>query len=293
MKIAAKGLGKKRSDLFQTLEQIHHRPKPFEMYTAADLWTDEHRSKQMLTFHLDPRIDISSRKAEFIDRSVDWIADHFSLGQGTAVADFGCGPGLYASRLARTGSKVTGIDFSKNSIEYARLTAAKENLSVNYVHQDYLELEAEDRFNLIVMIMCDFCALSPSQRKTMLGTFRSLLAPGGAILLDVYGLCAFEKREESSLCGPNLMDGFWSSNDYYGFLNTFKYGDAKVVLDKYTIVEKGKTTTVYNWLQYFSPETLEREFQDAGLEIQEWYADVAGNPFDPSGPEFAVVAGKK
>ena len=271
-------------------EEIHRRPKPFEFYTAADLWADEHRSKQMLAFHLNPEIDVSSRNREFIDHSVDWIADHFSLGQDKSVADFGCGPGLYTSRLARTGARVTGIDFSNNSLEYARHEAAREGLNISYVHRNYLDFETDERFDLILMIMCDFCALSPSQRKTMLAKFCSLLAPGGAVLLDVYGLSAFEEREEGSCFGKNLMDGFWSSQDYDGFLNTFKYEDEKVVLDKYIILEKEGTSTVYNWLQYFSTEMLREEFLDAGLEVQEWYADVAGKPFDPEAQEYAVVA---
>lgn len=39
-------------------------------------------------------------------------------------------------------------------------------------------------------------------------------------------------------------------------MNIFKYDDAKVVLDKYTIVEENRTCEVYNWLQYFDPERL-------------------------------------
>ena len=38
--------------MFEELETINTRPKPFEFYTASDLWTDEHTSEQMLTFHL-------------------------------------------------------------------------------------------------------------------------------------------------------------------------------------------------------------------------------------------------
>ena len=86
--------------------------------------------------------------------------------------------------------------------------------------------------------------------------------------------------------------GFWSPDKYYGFLNTFKYDHERVVLDKYTLVERSGIRTVYNWLQYFSPDALEREFGDAGFAIDAYYADVAGSPFDTDGSEFAVVARK-
>lgn len=278
--------------MFESLEKINARPKPFEFYTAGDLWTDEHTSKQMLSFHLNDAIDIASRNAKFIDRSVEWIASEFTIGIDTMIADFGCGPGLYATCLAKRGARVTGIDFSGRSIEYAKAIAARERLPITYVHQNYLEFETEDRFDLVLMIMCDFCALSPLQRKKILQTFHRILKPAGSVLLDVYSLSAFEEREEAATCEVNLLNGFWSPNKYYGFLNTFKYAEEKVVLDKYTIIERERTRTVYNWFQYFAPEDLESEFVEAGFFVKSVYADVAGNPYNAEAGEFAVIAGK-
>jgi 2-polyprenyl-3-methyl-5-hydroxy-6-metoxy-1,4-benzoquinol methylase len=276
--------------LFEELDKINSRPRPFESYTAAELWTDEHTSKHMLSFHLNEDIDVSSRKATFIQKSADWIVAHFDLSAGSRVADFGCGPGLYATRLARKGARVTGIDFSDRSIRYAIETAGREGLSINYLKQDYLEFESPERFDLILMIMCDFCALSPAQRTTMLGKYHDLLKPGGHVLLDVYSLVGFQQREEAAGYGLNQLDGFWSPNRYYAFTNTFKYEEEKVILDKYTILEADRMKTIYNWLQYFSPERIRVELSDSGFEINDFYSDVAGNPFDPRSGEFAVVA---
>ena len=278
--------------MFEELEDINSRPEPFEFYTASDLWTDEHTSEQMLKYHLNEDVDLSSRNSAFIDRSVEWMASYFEIGAGTKIADFGCGPGLYATRLAQMQADVAGIDFSKRSIQYAQEVAIREGLSIRYVNQNYLEFETEDRFGLVLMIMCDFCALSPTQRKKMLTKFHTFLEPGGLVLLDVYSLNAFEQREETALYEANLLNGFWSPNKYYGFQNTFKYEREKVVLDKYTIIEADRTRTIYNWLQYFSPETLEREFTECGFTIENKFCDVAGTPFDSKASEFAVVAKK-
>jgi len=279
--------------MFEELVKINVRPEPFEFYTASDLWTDEYTSTQMLSFHLNEDIDVSSRNAVFIDRSVEWIVSRFNVGAGTKIADFGCGPGLYAARLAQRQADVTGIDFSKGSIEYAREVAAREGLSIHYVNQNYLEFETDDRFNLILMIMCDFCALSPTQRRKMLSKFNSILIPGGSVLLDVYSLGAFSSRVETATYEANLLNGFWSLDKYYGFLNTFKYEEEKIVLDKYTLIEASRTRTVYNWLQYFSPEALEKEFGECGFTIEKLYADVAGSSFGLEATEFAVVARKQ
>jgi len=278
--------------VFEEIQDINTRPEPFEFYTASDLWTDEHTSEQMLTYHLNESVDLASRNMEFINRSVEWIATHFNISAGTKIADFGCGPGLYAARLAQRQADVTGIDFSKRSIQYAQQVATREGLSIQYVERNYLEFETEDRFHLILMIMCDFCALSPTQRERMLRKFHTLLQPGGSVLLDVYSLTAFDQREEVATYEADLLNGFWSQNEYYGFLNTFKYEEEKIVLDKYTLIEAARTRTVYNWLQYFSPEALEREFVECGFTVEKLYSDVAGLPFDSNTTEMALVAKK-
>jgi 2-polyprenyl-3-methyl-5-hydroxy-6-metoxy-1,4-benzoquinol methylase len=277
--------------MFNMLESIFSRPEPFSVCTTEDLWTDEHTSERMLEFHLDGITDLSSRNFRVIDSSVDWIVSRFFTGKEPGVIDFGCGPGLYTSRLARRGAKVTGVDFSKRSIDYAHGIAEKENLAVDYICQDYLKFQTNKRFDLITMIFCDFCALGPANRKVMLDKFASLLKPGGSVLLDVCSFKAFDERTESSTCARNLMNGFWSKEDYFGFLNTLKYPEEKVTLDKYTIIEPGRTRTVYNWLQYFSPERLEEEFNQSGLSIRAFYGDVAGSPYSPDLYEFAVEAG--
>jgi SAM-dependent methyltransferase len=187
---------------------------------------------------------------------------------------------------------VTGIDFSGRSIEYAKDVAAREQLNISYVNQSYLEFETEDQFDLVLMIMCDFCALSPAQRKGLLRKFHKILKPSGSVLLDVYSLSAFEQKEEIATYEVNQLNGFWSPNRYYGFLNTFKYEEEKVALDKYTIIELDRTRKVYNWLQYFAPQDLEREFAETGFSVKGLYSDVAGVPYDQKSTEFAVIASR-
>ena len=278
--------------MFQELNEINSRPAPFQFYTAADLWTDKHISGQMLNYHLDGAVDISSRNRNFIDCSVKWIVSRFNVAENTKIADFGCGPGLYTQRLAERGAIVTGIDFSENSISYAKQAAAQKNLEINYVLMNYLDFDTTDSFDLIIMIMCDFCALGPGQRKTMLSKFRSFLKPGGALLLDVYSLDSFNRREESAAYEFNQMNGFWSSDDYYCFVNTFRYENEKVILDKYTVIEEKRRRTVYNWLQYFSEDSLRDEFEENGFKVKELYSDVAGNPLTRDSSEIAVAAVK-
>ena len=86
------------------------------------------------------------------------------------------------------------------------------------------------------------------------------------------------------------MNGFWSPDDYYCFVNTFKYKDEKIILDKYTIIEESRKRIVYNWLQCYSKDSLRKEFENSGFKIETFYSDVAGKTFDPESTEFAIVA---
>ncbi len=278
--------------MFKELKEFNTRPAPFQFYTADELWANEHTAKQMLEYHLNETIDVSSRNKNFIECSVEWIVSHFGVDKNIEIADFGCGPGLYTTILAERDAIVTGIDFSENSLKYAKQVAAKKNLKINYVLTNYLDFETTKSFDLLTMIMCDFCALSPEQRKIMLSKFYSLLKPGGSVLLDVYSLNSFNQKEESVTYELNQLNGFWAPDDYYCFVNTFKYEKEKVILDKYTIFDESRNRIVYNWLQYFSKDSLRNEFEENGFKVEGMYSDVAGKTFTPESTEFAIVAKK-
>ncbi len=282
--------------LFAEMERIAAIPAtPFAFYTAETLWNDPYISKHMLALHLEENTELASRNRSFIERSVAWMSSLFSFGPSFQIADFGCGPGLYTTLFAERGACVTGIDFSERSINYARETALSKGLDIDYRFGNYLFLEGlqENYFNLITMIYCDFCALSPEQRKKLLRRFFSLLVPGGTVILDVFSMKSFGDREEGTEWGYRFMDGFWSSGPYYGFRNTVVYKEERVVLDKYDIVEPHGTFQVYNWLQYFDKANLRRELESENFVIETFYGDVEGSTEDSGASQIAVIARKK
>ena len=278
--------------MFKELEEINSSPAPFQFYTADTLWTDNHISKKMLESDLNEDIEVSIQNREFINHSVDWIVTHFGIEKNRRVADFGCGMGTYATQLAEKGADVTGIDFSETFIQHAKEVAKQKEMDIIYVLQDYLEFETEERFNLITLLLCDFCALSPSQRKTMLKKFYKFLKPDGSVLIDVYSLNAFNQREETETYEHSRLNGFWSPENYYCFQNTFKYDEEKVVLDKYTIIEEKRTRIAYNWLQYYSEDSLRKEFEENGFNVEGFYSDVTGTTTSPESLEIVIIVKK-
>jgi len=105
-----------------------------------------------------------------------------------------------------------------------------------------------------------------------------------------YHLNAFNQKAESATYEKNQLNGFWSPDDYYAFVNCFKYETEKVTLDKYTIIEAGGARTVYNWSQHFSPSMLKHEFTESSLKVEALFSDVAGQSFNPESNEMAIVA---
>lgn len=276
--------------MFRELQHINERPAVFSHMTTAALWTDPHTSEQMLRFHLDGSVAVSSEKTEFIEAAVIWIENTFGLTDRSRVLDLGCGPGLYSNRLARAGLDVTGVDFSSRSIAYAREAAERDGLCATYINEDYLAWQSSRSFDLVTMIMRDYCPLAPDQRIALLRKIASLLEPDGTFLFDLDSVVALETRAESASYSPSPTGGFWSPNPYFEFLTTFVYPEDAVALDKYVIVEQDRTRAVYNWVQHFSPGSLASELGRAGLEMASVLGDVTGRPFDPKSPQFAAIA---
>ena len=278
--------------MFEQLERINARPRPFEFYTAEELWTDGHVSKQMLAYHLDEKSDFASRNSGFVDQSVAWMADRFSIEKGSKVIDFGCGPGLYTTRFAALGAEVVGLDFSARSIDHAKRTAGEKNLAIEYVLGNYLDYAPKKKFDLVTFIYWDIAPLSPDQRGRLYRIFRDCLADSGALVLDVPSLSFFGQAEEKRTFEKADGGTFWSAEPHYIFKNTFLYPKEKLYLDKYVILERSRTREIYNWLQCFSPETLAAEFKANGLQLTETYGDVAGAPYDAEAIQFAAVGRK-
>ena len=168
-------------DILQALEK-----PPLYTKTKGEFWNDSYISQQMLKAHLDPEFEGASRKLEFIESSASWIKELVPPAEFSSLLDVGCGPGLYTERFSRQGYRVTGIDFSRRSIEYARRSAAGQGLDIAYFCQDYLEMSFREPFDFATMIYCDYGALSDVDRKGLMNRIYRQLKPGGKFLFDVF-----------------------------------------------------------------------------------------------------------
>ncbi len=224
-----------------------------EIYTkgTAVMWVDEYISTQLLETHLNPDIELASRKETTICKTIEWILNKVP-GEGLNILDLGCGPGLYTEKLAEKGHGVTGMDFSNTAICYAAESANKKKLNISYLEQDYLELEAENAYDLILMIFTDFGVLLPDQREILLTNIYRALKPGGKFIFDVLNE-NFSVKESGSATWELSKKGFWRNSPYLALSETFYYEEQNLILNQHIIMDETGEMDVYRfWIHRFS-----------------------------------------
>ena len=244
------------------------------------MWEDEHISQYLLMAHLSQETDSASRKRSTIIKTIDWI-ETILRKKGATILDLGCGPGLYSEVLAERGHEVTGIDFSRRSVDYAQREAKKKDLNIEYIHANYLDDLPEafrNRFDLAMMIFCDFDVLVPNDRAVLLKNVLSALKPGGLFIFDTLNTKAPEKMNHIGKSWELEETGFWKREPYLALSETFDYPEAKVILQQHIVIfephqlsesnqlSKSEQYRVYRfWNHYYSTDTLEQILSACGF----------------------------
>ncbi|MEN8250653.1 MAG: class I SAM-dependent methyltransferase [Bacteroidota bacterium] len=234
------------------------KPKIHEKGTSF-MWTDEHISKQLLDIHLNPDLDLASRKMSTISSTVDWILESQKENGVLNILDLGCGPGLYAEIFAHKGHNVTGVDISRNSIDYAKKSAIDKGLEIKYINANYLDLDLEEgKYDLVMMIYTDLGVLIPEQRNVLLKMVYRVLRQGGRLIFDVLSDKDIKQKvtpKDWEVC----KSGFWKDGPYLALSESFLYNEQKVILYQHTIIDSGKIIKTYRfWTHFFNFEDLKQ-----------------------------------
>ena len=158
------------------------------------------------------------------------------------ILDVGCGAGSHALYLQEKGFEVTAIDISANAIKACELRGLKNTKNGNV-----LEIENE-KFDTILLLMNGtgiFGTLSETSKY--LQKLKSLLNPGGQILIDSSDIIyMFDEDEDGSYLVP--------ANGYYGELT-------------FTVSYKNQTEEPFPWL-YMDYNTLQNAAHANQLECE-------------------------
>lgn len=249
---------------FKKLQATLEKPTLYEKGDKV-MWTDEYISQKLLEVHLEPALDLASRMPESIDRTIDFLLD-FCGETASSILDLGCGPGLYLERLAKHGNKVTGVDFSRNSIDYAKKRAQDLDLDAEYLCQDYLTLDFQDRYDLVTMIYTDFGVLLPEERKDLLHRIFRALKPGGRFVFDVLNERNLDEKFQAKQSWSVEEEGFWRPDPYLELCSGWHYQEAKVFMNQHLVMRASGAFDTYRfWAHYFTPADIQENLDPAGF----------------------------
>jgi len=259
------------------ISDIISKSKKPPLYESGSnfMWTDNHISKQLLFIHLNPDVDLASRKVDAIHSTSQWILGQITGTPSLEILDLGCGPGLYTEIYARKGHHVTGVDISNNSIAYAKKEAANKKLDIKYISGDYHELNLQaEKFDLITMIYTDFGVLKPEERDELLQKVFRLLKPGGKFIFDVLSDIDLESK-----ITPKVWDlsesGFWKNVPYLVLSGSYLYENEKLILYQHTVIDEEEQVDIYRfWTHFFSTQDLVEILMNAGFQDHQFHDNV-------------------
>ena len=277
---------------FKQLEKITKKPKLFAK-DDGNFWQDPYISEHLLYAHLDDETDQGSRKYESIVQAVNWLCGYMSLPKKSKLLDLGCGPGLYSENFFAQGFDVTGIDFSHNSIRYAKNQAAEFGYPINYICKNYLDIDFENEFDVVTLIYGDLCVLTHQDRNSLLQKVKRALKPNGYLIFDLFTRHYFETREPDQSWYVSNYDGFWSDKEHLLLQSHFKYKNEKVRLDKYTLIfADGKMRTHHIWKHYFSLKRAIDMVQQHNFTVKDYWSNLRGRPYEKESPWIGMIVQK-
>jgi ubiquinone/menaquinone biosynthesis C-methylase UbiE len=178
----------------------------------------------------------------------DWIHDLPDIADrlraGGRIADLGCGTGWSSIWMARhfPEAHVDGIDIDADSIERANDNAEREGMTdrVSFRLADGASADGAGRYDLVTLFEALHDMANPVE---VLGAARSLLAPGGAVLVG-------DERADETFSAPvDSTDRMFYGYSVLACLPNGRVGETSVA-----------TGTVMR------PSTVERYARDAGFD---------------------------
>lgn len=278
------------------LSDLLDRSYPPEPWQDGDNipWHEPAFSRRMLAEHLSQAHDAASRRSALIDRHVAWIDAALLQHAPTAILDLGCGPGLYASRLARRGHRCVGIDYSPASIDYARGAATAEQLACRYELADLRTAALGAGYGLAMCIFGELNVFPRAQAAALLAKTRAALRDGGLLLLEAHTDSAVERIGRQPPRWFTAAAGLFGDAPHLCLSEHFWHDAARAATTRHYVVALG-TGAVARYAQSFQAYT---ERQYAELLHSCGFVDVAFYPAltgasTPEPEELLVIVARK
>jgi SAM-dependent methyltransferase len=277
------------------IDIVNRRSDP-EPWSEGDNipWNDPDFSQRMLKEHLTQEHDMASRKFDRIDQHVTWIHKYVLEGKAYKILDLGCGPGLYAQRLAKLGHQYTGIDYSPASIAHARSIISKERLDCIFQEADLREADFGSGFEAVMQIYGEINVFSPGDAALILRKALAALIPGGKLLLEVHTYEAVESWGKRALSWFSSTGGLFSETPHIHLQECCWDEAAKAATNRYFTIDaqNGEVAHFAQSIQAYSQRDYASLLEKCGYTNIEFYPSLNGKP-DTEQAHLLVILARK
>lgn len=273
--------------MLEQVRRFNQKPTLFERGTG-NIWTEAYLASQMLQAHLNPEFDAASRKGKIINKTVDFLNEQFK--KESTILDLGCGPGLYAEKLSMSGHKVTGVDFSKNTIDYAKNSARKQGLDIEYICDNLFNLEYIECYDAVVQIYGELNTFSDEERDRLFMLVKRALKPGGLFVFEVSTPIHRVKSRLKKNWSIN-EGGFWRGSHHIVLEEGFAYDD-NIWLDQYIVIDENEVKVYRNWYHDYTKEAIEDIVLKNGFSQVRVIENLLEEEMDGKGEWLTVIAQK-
>ncbi len=125
---------------------------------------------------------------------------HFARDDVHELLDLGCGAGRLAIELSAKGYAVTGVDNSPTMLKIARRNADERRVKLRLLRSQLSELKITGRFDAAYSVQDPFnYVLEEEELSNSLARLRSLLRPGGVLIVDIMNFASLYGRWKRAL----------------------------------------------------------------------------------------------
>ncbi len=217
-------------------------------------------------------------------RQVVQLIDHtMHIPHGAEILDLCCGFGRHSIALAERGYRVTGLDYSRRLIDYAKEYNAHSNAT--YVVGDIRGPYPSDAYALIANLFTSFGYFDEhNEHCKVFSTIYDHLMPGGRLVMDFFNAEVLRKTlvaESMSMIGETtVIQERWIDEPY--------------VRKRITInVPCQAEHTFEERVWMYTPDQLRMLMQQAGLAHVQEFGSYDGAPFDESQSERVIIVAER
>lgn len=217
------------------------------------------------------------------EREIEGLREMVALSAGAEVLDLACGWGRHSVALARSGFRVTGMDWSETLLARGRKRAKAAGAAIDFVRGDMREVPWTERFDAVLSLYSSLgYFLSDEEDLRVLRGARAALKPEGVFVM--------ETMHRDHIVGGFAERDWWETDGGATVWVEREFDAVDGVSREWTRWSKGERGgEKYHELRIRTATEWDRLLRAAGLIPVDWYGDWELAPFIHTSENLIVV----